>query len=244
MKVLIIMATLFFTTNVLAKKLILGTYIIPQYVRSEAQGEFIQLVKTIAARSNIEVEIRLFPASRALYHFNKGDIDGYFPSLDVLNKTPVAKTIPFYYKKDYIFSSSSKKISNLRSQRVCLTRGYPYDKSILNRKDLTHIFTNSDTTCLGMLNKGRADAFICEGLTGIAAMKKIKATNISIHQTPLSSLPVYIALKSSKKGKKLAKLFSKEIKVIQKNGELKALFTKAQERVKDYLKGSYDPMTK
>lgn len=223
-----------------AKTIVLGTYKIPQYVRSHDRGEFIKLARTLAERNGINLKIVVYPPRRTLQFFNNKQIDGYFPSLDILNKGKVSKSRNYYYKKDFLFFDKNTPISAIKGKKICLTGGYPYAPSILNAKDVDYHFAGSDDSCLEMVKRGRVDGFVCEGLTGVAAINKLGLKDIKVNQNPLSTLPVYFAFQNSNEGRALAKLFSKEIRKMEKSGELSKLFTEAKNRVKYYLR-SYDP---
>jgi len=229
-----------FLSSINAKTIVLGTYKIPRYVKSHDKGEFITLVKKIAQETGLKIKIEVYPPKRTLKLFNQGDLDGYFPSLDILNSKKVSKSRPYYYKKDFLFYEKGKPIDSLGNKEICLTNGYPYGKNILTKKDVNFHFSGSDEACLEMVQRKRVHGFICEGLTGVAAINKLKLGVIEAKQEPLSTMPVYFAFQNNKEGQKLSQSFTKELTKLQNSGELSNLFKKAKNSVKYYLR-SYDP---
>lgn len=218
----------------------LGTFKIPRYVRSQSQGEFLDLVKRIGEEEDINIKVRVMPPKRVISFFKGGTFDGYFPALDMLNPMEVHKSSVFYYKKDFLFSLKGKTIKSLKNKKLCLTEGYPYDPKLISRNDITFYYASSDESCLEMVIRSRVDGFVCEGLTGVAAINKLKLKNIQAHEKAISSMPVYFAFKKNEKGKQMAKKFTRIIERMRKNGDLSKLFEPAKNSVKYYLK-SYDP---
>jgi polar amino acid transport system substrate-binding protein len=231
------------SSSAFAKTITLGTFKIPQYVRAHDRGEFIELARTIAARSGINLKIVVYPPKRTLQFFQSKKIDGYFPGLDILNKTKVSKTRNYYYKKDFLFFDQKTPISKMEGNSICLTGGYPYAPSIMNAKNVDFHYAGSDDACLEMVKRGRVKGFVCEGLTGVAAIEKLGLAGIKVKQEPLSTLPVYFAFHDNREGQYLAKLFDRELKKMEESGELSKLFTQAKNRVKYYLR-SYDPTSR
>jgi len=236
--------TLLISFSIYAKdKIVLGSFNIPEFVTSKDSGVFIDLVKEIGRRTNIEVEIVLRPPKRTITSFATGQVDGYFPALDYFNKgLSTANTAPFYYKKDFFISFQDS--SQLRGKKVCLTSGYPYEKSLLENKDLTFLYTHSDQTCIQMLLKKRADIFVCELHSGVSALKNLNVRAIHISPTAISKLDVFFSFQDSKKGQRLAKIFSNEILEMRKEKTLSQFFKSSIKHVNEFVNFGYDPTVK
>lgn len=229
-----------------AQKIKLVSYKIPDYVLSKDQGTFITLAKDILKESKYSYDIELFPPKRAVLNFELGKVDGYFPSLDVLNKGAVQKTEPFYYKRDYLFSLREMPKDLLRSNKklkICVTNGYPYDiKKLKVKYEL--LKSASDEVCFEILKKKRADYFLCELHTGITAAQNTGVRNYFIHPEPISILSAYFAFQNNPRGKELATSFSEVIKKMKKDGRLSKYFSSSVERIKKVVNFGYDPTTR
>ncbi len=223
-----------------AYEITLGTFLIPKYVTSDTEGEFIRLVKMIEKDSGVKINIKILPPARTRLLFLKGELDGYFPSLDIFGDEDIIKTKPFYYKKDYLFHLSTQKITKLKNKDICLTNGYAYAKDITNDKSVRFHYASSDLSCFKMLLKKRVDATICEGITGVNSINELNTKSISVNPTPLYTNPVYFAFQKSKKGENLVKLFNQSLSKKKKNSTLKNLFKDARKSVEGYL-NDYDP---
>lgn len=225
----------------IAKEVItIGTFPIPQYVISEKEGVFVDLLKSVSNKSGIEFKVVLYPPKRTITMFHNGQIDGYFPGLDILNSYPVYNSTPFYYKKDYLFSFG-KEIKNPDGKSICLTDGYPYHPSIIKNQKVNYTFASSDESCLGMLSKKRVDGFLVELHSGIHALKSLGFKGIVVNPKPLSVQNVYFSLQRSPLGKEVADKISKAIEQMKNSGELSKFFEKSSKQVSEFAKFTYDP---
>ncbi|EQC45321.1 ABC transporter substrate-binding protein [Bacteriovorax sp. Seq25_V] len=233
-----------FSLSVFAReKITLGTFNIPEFVTSKDSGAFVDLVREIGNRLDLDIEIVLRPPRRTLSSFASEQLDGYFPALDGFNQNlKTSDTTPFYYKKDFFFSY--EEVKNLKGKTVCLTAGYPYEKSLLENKELNLIYTHSDQTCLQMLIKKRADFFVCELHSGVAALRDSGIREIHIFPQAISKLDVFFSFQDSIKGRRLSKLFSAEINRMRKDKKLSNFFEKSTKYVSEYVKFGYDPTIK
>ncbi len=223
--------------------LTLGTYKIPNYVKTAKEGIFIDLVQRVAKRADVKVKIEIYPPKRTVHNFFHGKLDGYFPALDVLNEKGVNKSVPFYYKKDFLFSLGKVPKKSEGNQRVCLTRGYPYNLEII--KDQFEIIqSSSDESCFKILEKKRAEAFLCELHTGIRAAENLGIDYFKVKPKVVSSLPVYFAFQANQRGLKFSRLFTAEIRKMRKSGELSKIFSSSTEKIKNYVNFGYDPTLK
>lgn len=223
------MLTLIFAGQTWAKeKIILGTFLIPKYVQSKTRGEFIDLTKTLSKKIGLDVKFIIYPPKRTIREFNFNKLDGYFPAVGSYNESKIEKTSDFYIKEDFIFERTNdgyKKVKN-KKPKLCLTAGYPYTKSVLNSPDWEIFYANSDETCIELLIRKRADLFIGEEITGLAAIKNLKLEGKVIHDkySPVSTQNVYYAFKKSKKGKELSEKFDKALKEIIIDGTYDKIF--------------------
>jgi polar amino acid transport system substrate-binding protein len=209
------------------EKIVLGTFIIPRYVQSTEKGEFIELVKELSSLSGYEVEIKIFPPKRTLKAFKDKSVDGYFPALDALGHGKVSKTSDFYVKEDFIFERVKDSYTKMREiPKACLTRGYPYHKEVLESKKWKIMYAASDEDCIELLNLKRADLFIGEEITGLAAIETLKLEKKITYNkyTPISEQNVYFAFHDNKLGHKKSLKFDKALKSIIMSGKYDKLF--------------------
>lgn len=220
---------LIFSLNAYAKKEViqLGTFLIPKFVESNKEGEFIELTKLILENSQFEIQISVYPPKRTIELFNKGELDGYFPSLDTLHSKndQRLKSDFFYIKKDYLFAKNKKLIQDFKSHTICITQGYPYVQDFIEKNLLEINSSTSDESCLLMIDKNRVDLFLGEALSGLYAIQKTHLKNIYISKKPVSEQEVYFSFQNNKKGLSLQALFNHKIKLLKSNGELASLFS-------------------
>lgn len=241
---------LFFASSLcVGEEIKIGSYKIPKYVQSEKRGTFVELVKKIGKRAGLKIKVEVYPPKRTIHTFSQGKISGYFPALDVINPIKVSKSAPYYYKKDYLFSLESEdpekehSKDQKRTNRLCLTTGYPYDlKALKGRFEL--VYSASDETCFKMLRKGRADFFLCELHTGLRAARNLEIKKFKVDPNFISSMPVYFAFSHGPKGARLAKVFSSEIKKMRESGELSKMFEDLREQSQKSVGFDFDPTKK
>jgi polar amino acid transport system substrate-binding protein len=225
---------------------------VPRFVVDEDNGEFIVLAKKIAKQAGIKLKISIAPPQRTLLMLKQGRIDGYFPALKALKKyipkLETADTVPFYYKKDYLFTNvkTQKSVDSkfLKDKKLCLTSGYPYDDKFVKNQNFVVESSASDYGCLRMLASGRVDYFMCELMTGFSALNEISEKDknqIQLIEKPISSQPVYFSFQKTKKGEKAVKLFNTQIEKMRENGELTNLFEQVKQEVGEKYKFTYDP---
>jgi len=235
-----------FSVSTYAKKEVihLGTFLIPKFVESSESGEFIELTNIIFENSLYKIKISVFPPKRTIDLFNKGELDGYFPSLNSFHQEndKRLKSDFFYIKKDYVFTKHKTNLDNLKSHSVCITQGYPYSQDFIKKHSLEISVSTSDETCLLMIEKNRVDLFLGEALSGVYAIQKVNSKNLYFTKTPVSEEEVYFAFQKNKKGLLLQALFNKKIKLFKTNGKLASLFNEVRLLAKKELNIEINPI--
>jgi ABC-type amino acid transport substrate-binding protein len=214
---------------------------IPDYMQADKTGAFVDMVQRISIETNLDIQIKLLPPKRVVEKFNEKKIEAYFPALSEFDRVKSHVSVPFYYKKDHLFYKDPNLLENLNGKRLCLTSGYYYLQEYIKKFNFKVEQVATDEACLKMLIKGRVDAFMCEVITGIASMEKIKLEGILITDRPVASQPVRFSFAYSEKGKKYAFLFSRAIEKMIKNGDMIKIFGKSFDRAKRYKNINYDP---
>jgi polar amino acid transport system substrate-binding protein len=207
------------------KTIKIGAFLIPQMIHSDKEGVFIDLVKEVAKRSNIKIKILIYPPIRALKSYLDGKIHGYFPALDVRLPKPSNKTSNFYAKRDFIFFHKDKPkrgLADLEGQRVGLTFGYAYPKSLSSNKNIEKFFVSSDDQNVKKLELKRIDAFVVEEMSGLSAIKRTGVKDVTYNpKAVLHAHDVYFAFEKTDLGAKVTKKFTQVIESMKKDGTLK-----------------------
>lgn len=221
---------------------------VPRFVEDENTGEFVKLAKTVAKRAGIKLKISIAPPQRAILMLRQGVIDGYFPGLNELKnfseEFKTSDSVPYYFKKDYLFFNKENVKLALTEKKLCLTTGYPYDQSFVKKHKFKVEFSPSDVGCLKMLALKRVDYFMCELMSGFSALNKLNPkvrSSIDLRKDPIASLPVFFTFADTEKGRRLSSKFSKVLKQMRKNKELSKLFEPVKKLVGEKYQFTYDP---
>lgn len=224
------MIYLFFALTLLplqgqTKEIILGSFFVPTFVESPTSGGFHKIVQAVNEKYKTRFRVELYPPKRTVEYFDDNMLVGFFPAVDLMNTSPVYKSSSFISKRDYLFYLQNKRPTNLVGKKICLTRGYPYAPSLVQRQDIEFFFAASDKACMKMLQLGRVDAVVVEMNTGIATVKFLgQEKNIIFDRDrPLSEQEVFFAFKRDKEGLAYSKLFSNIIDGLKKQGKLNEL---------------------
>lgn len=212
----------------------IGTFPIPLMVESSEKGVFIDLVKELAKRSGVKIEIVVEPTKRTTSNFEKGKISGFFPALDVSVPKKAEASSEIYIKKDYGFvvkgNTPPKSISDLEGKTIGLTAGYPYVNEITGNKKIKINYANTDELNVKKLINKRYDVFIVEEKSGLNAIKKENGSDKVTydHNSPLSQQKVYFAFQPDAEGKELAKKFSDALAEIKNDGTFSKIMQKTK----------------
>lgn len=216
------------------KSLKIGTFPIPLMVESPDSGVFIDLVKEIAKRADVKLEIVVEPPKRTIANFESGALGCFFPALDVSVPKKVEASSEIYTKKDFAFVLKSKPVPksvfDIEGKTVGLTLGYPYVDEIAKNPKIKIDFASSDELNIKKLVYGRFDAFIVEEKSGLKALENEKVRDQVAYDKnfPLSQQKVYFAFQPGDEGKALAFKFSEVLDSMKKDGTLAAIMKKAE----------------
>lgn len=203
------------------------TFPIPVHVESETRGVFIDLVKAVAKEAGLTVDIAVVPPLRAHYEFRLGQRDVLFPALDIdysPGATIVRSSETIDCKEDFVFTKRGtpllRTLADLKGMRVGITRGYPYERSLMNATGLDLEAADSDEVNIRKLIAGHIDAFVLDEKTGLQAFKDLGLTDrMQYDRThPLSQMDVYYAFQNTPAGKELAQRFSQALFRLKQDG--------------------------
>ncbi len=217
------------------EKLRFGTFPIPHLVLDENHGNFVELTRAIFERAHLVIEIVVKPAKRTLHDFQQNKIDAIFPALDVnfsSENKPIKSDELIFLKKDYVFTRKGepflKTIKDLEGKRVGITLGYPYAKELTDNPLIKIESALTDEHNVLKLIKNRSDAFVVEEVAGLKAFQsKAVADKIQYDPaSPISEMGVYYAFQNTEKGKRLAKMLSKVLGEMKKDGTYSKIINK------------------
>lgn len=212
----------------------IGSFPIPLMVENSEEGVFIDLVKELAKRAGVKIEIQVKPTKRTISDFENGKISGFFPALDVSVPKKVEASSEIYIKKDYGFvlkgNTPPKSISELAGKSVGMTAGYPYVKEITANNKIRIDYANTDELNVRKLVSKRFDVFIVEEKSGLNAIKKESEIDKITYDpsSPLSQQKVYFAFQPDEEGKQLAKIFSDALMEIKMDGTFSKIMQKTK----------------
>ncbi len=207
----------------------LAVFQIPQLAESKDKGVFIDFMKEVIKRSGLDVDFDVFPGQRAIASFYTQERHVIGPILAIALKGEFHRSSSFFQKQDYVFvkkgSPPINDLKGLEGKRVGLTTAYEYPPEVQHAKSFTVDPAASDVLNMKKLEAGRIDAFIVEGMSGMAAaIEAGVADKIEKSPTPLYSLDVFYAFNATPHGKAASEAFTKAIDSMAQDGTLKRIF--------------------
>ena len=208
-------------------------YPIPLMIENAESGLFVEIVKEMIRRTGEDFEIVVYPAQRTVAGFHAGEIDAFFPALDVLIEKEKSATEAMYVKSDYAFTRKGEpeitSIAGLEGKKVGITAGYPYVKELTSNPNITIVEGPNDVANAQKLSMGRIDAFVVEEKTGLASLQEAGVENVGYPQgSPISQQNVYVAFQATEAGKAQAEKFSKALVEMQQDGTFGKIMEKAK----------------
>lgn len=214
--ILVFLFSIFSVWSQPSQKVRIGTFLIPKFIRSNSDGAFIQLISTLAKKSDVDIEIVIFPPRRAYKELEEGNIDGLFPAMESRDLTDYEAITDFYVKEMYVYERVDHDYRKIEKAKVCTTEGYTYPEDYIKSMNWTRVATDSDETCLKLLDKRRVDLFIGEVETANDSIRALKLSENIIYNKykPVSADKVTLVFKKGAAGKKLSDKFDKALKEI------------------------------
>ncbi|MBK6998482.1 MAG: transporter substrate-binding domain-containing protein [Rhodoferax sp.] len=201
-------------------------------------GMTTDLVKNAFAAVNTEIKIEWRPWARGLEETRHGMFAGTFPYL----KTPERE-------KDFLYSDVIVKIQDrafikagnnkfdfnnipsLAGTTICLPLGWttsPRLNDMIKNEQIKVSRPRDISSCVKIVNAGRADYFVTDETQGIAALKSggvPAGSMVMAESAPLADNSLYlIAGKSLPGSKGLLENFNKGLAAIRKNGSYDRIF--------------------
>jgi len=190
------------------------------YTNPDGTGVYIELLKTIYAEDDLIFDFTSYNRMTSLFDSTPFDmVVGVAPE-----DTPSAHFSMWHLDRDYPILAFYKKnkhnfkhLSHLKGTTLSWLHGYDFEKYI----DFTHDAYPVRTVKSGfqLLMYDRIDAFVDFSYN---VPKELSKKLESIELVP--ARPIYVAFKSTTKGKMLAKKFDDAMLALRTSGKLKALY--------------------
>lgn len=190
------------------------------------KGFYWEVSKEVFALSNIKLICELSPYQRSvkLVQNNKADfwVGSYINEEDFAYypKTNIdADIVSVLYNKT---KNKFDSINDLKSKRVGWIKGYGYDQYI----DVNIIIKElrDKQSGIKMVQLGRLDYIMDASVELKLSLEKINIDKSNLEIKKIMYLKTYLAFKKSKRGKQLAKIWDKNMKILDQNGKLKLIY--------------------
>ncbi|MDD9303230.1 MAG: transporter substrate-binding domain-containing protein [Desulfobacter sp.] len=221
----------------LEERVVFGSFPIPLMVIDENTGVFIELVKAIGQRANLDIEIYLAPPKRATLSFANKKTEVLFPAINSIF-TPDQKYLKsresFYVRKDFAFTRKNgpllNDIKSLEGKTIGLTRGYTYSNALLNNTKIRFSLANRDESNVRKLLARRIDAFVVEEKSGLNAfLNTNKASRVQYDKfQPVSKEDIFFAFHDNARGRRLESLVSKAIREMKHDHSFDKIMARSQ----------------
>lgn len=208
----------------------IASFPIPLMVESAEKGVFVDLLKEIERRIPHEFEFSVYPTKRTVKLFHDGNIDAFFPALDVVLGKPVQRSSNIYIKEDFAFVTEGNppptSVAALTDMKVGITAGYPYVAEVMALPNLAE--ANTDVANMKKLSGNRIDVFVVEEKSGLKALEQSGVGNVNYNsEAPLSKQDVYYAFQDTPEGEAYAKAFSDALDAMKKDGTFAEIMSRA-----------------
>ena len=202
---------------------------IPFFVESPNDGVFIDLIRTAAARADIDIKIAIFPKKRALSLFQKQRKNALLPHSSAGVELAAFKSDPILTKRDFVFvrrgTPIPRNIRDLEGLRIGLTQQYAYPEALISNDRVR--FSRepaSDLENIKMLSLGRLDGSVIEERSGLKAIAESGADNITYDRTsPINELLVWMLFKNDACGKQHMEKLNAAFAAMRSNGEWQSI---------------------
>lgn len=211
------------------EKLTIATGLKPPLVSSAAHKGFLDtLAVELFRRINIDLEVVVVPAKRALVNANSGVDDGNLLRIKGLEKSyPNLVRVPeTIFSSEFIGYSMKQSQLNgdwkmLTDYNVAYVRGWKiFENNVPNREN--SIVVGDATQMFNMLKEGHVDVALYEKWQGLFLANKVGLTNVHLLEPPFVRLNMYMYL--NKKHKLLIPKVSRELIKMKQDGSYQKIF--------------------
>jgi polar amino acid transport system substrate-binding protein len=212
---------------------IVGLDVEPYFISSgdgQISGIFYDALIVAANNADIDLEIQTLPWGRAQIEVKQGRVDAILPVV----KTPERESFLFYPERpiDHFdfsifthnnntleFTGDLEQLRGLTIGKILGGKMHPnYHKALAQGVFLEERRRTIDQLSKGV-SLGRIDAFTMPKLMGLWSIKKLKITNLKVHDKPYGVASVFIALSKKSQNKDVWQVLLSEIERMIDSGE-------------------------
>ncbi|GAA0718153.1 transporter substrate-binding domain-containing protein [Clostridium malenominatum] len=201
-------------------------------------GFNVDIIRAIALVSGVEVQFYPMRWEEACEKLTKGEID-----LIQGMKYTTERAKDYDFTEGYIQNSQSifvlennlliTSYESLTGHAVAIQKGDVAINNLRSLKDVDVVFTNNQEEAFVKLLEGEVEAIICNTLTGVNYLDKLKVRNkIKIVDIPLNYTDYSIAIK--KGDTRLLKIMNRGLREIKDNGTYETIYRKWFGNTNDY----------
>jgi polar amino acid transport system substrate-binding protein len=195
-------------------------------------GMTTELIKKAFAEVKTDVKVEWLPWARGLDETKKGNFAGTFPYLKTAEREKdflYSAVVVALQDRAFIKAGNKKldfnNVASLAKTTYCLPLGWAATPKLLDMIKSGTIKTQSPkdiSTCVKMVEAGRADYFVSGDSQGLAALKSggVAAGSVVMAESaPLADNSLYLIAGKSRPGsQEMLALFNKGLEAIRKNG--------------------------
>ncbi|MBL7003812.1 MAG: transporter substrate-binding domain-containing protein [Gammaproteobacteria bacterium] len=217
------------TEAVASNKIVIGTGLKPPLVSSEYSLGFLDtLAKEVFRRLDIELEVIILPAERALINANKGIEDGNLLRIKGLEKRyPNLVRVPEKMMDSEFVGYAINDIpqqtgwDRLSGYIVTFPKGWKiFEKNTINAAKTEQV--RDPVQMFKLLKEGKADIALYEKWQGILQAKKFGLKNYKVLEPSFVTLEMFMYL--NKKHQKLVPEVARVLKEVKQDGTYHSIF--------------------
>lgn len=215
----------------------------PPYTFQNEDGKFTGLatdiVEEVFQTMKVEYSIQKYPWVRALHMLTKGDLHALY----TIGKTAERETLfyfpteplsyskwVFFIRKEDAGTLKFQTLDDLKGKRIGLVLGYKYTPELW---EFVKAWKNYDMVAKEELNfrklaAGRVDYIISDYVTGMTLAKQLGISKkiLALTQTPLETIPIYIAFSRTLVQQEMVDTFSAHLKTLKSGSKYQELYKK------------------
>jgi len=192
------------------------------------KGLYWEVATEVFALDNIKLKCKLAPYARGVKLVEKKKVDFWVGSYKDEEDFPYypevaisADNVSILYD---ITRQTFNKLEDIKDKRVAWIRDYDYDQYIDIPMKIREI--KNKRAGIKMLLLGRIDFLMDAKIELNNALKDIKKDTKNLTIKTFMELKTYMAFAKNERGKKLVKLWDKNMKILNKNGKLKEIYSR------------------
>ena len=192
------------------------------------KGLYWEVATEVFALDNIKLKCKLAPYARGVKLVEKKKVDFWVGSYKDEEDFPYypevaisADNVSILYD---ITRQTFNKLEDIKDKRVAWIRDYDYDQYIDIPMEIREI--KNKRAGIKMLLLGRIDFLMDAKIELNNALKDIKKDTKNLTIKTFMELKTYMAFAKNERGKELVKLWDKNMKILNKNGKLKEIYSR------------------